>query len=129
MFISFSSFLQYGLIGANDIANMPEHNIEIYLKDKDINVQKQYVNEFLNYENVKRKSAISFTDIEVESFPLSQYTKSTLKYFQNTLEVYHKLSYTHISVMKLDSENYQSLIKANGYQNGDSLFINRLKTC
>lgn len=127
MFISFSSFLQYGLIGANDLANIPDHNIEIYLEDSNLNLQKQYVNEFLNYENVKQKSAISFTDIEVESFPLSYYTKSTLKYFQNTLETYHKLSYTHLLVMKLDSENYQSLIKANGYHNGDSLFINRLK--
>lgn len=127
LFISFSSFLQYGLMGSNDVLGVPDYNIEIYLSDHSEDIVKKYANEILNFEGIKKGTMVTTINSYVTSFHKNNFTNYAISYFEDKISDEIKDEFSSLTVVTLDQNSYESILKEYGYTGNPTLFINRTK--
>lgn len=127
LFVSFSSFLQYGLLGTNDVLSLPEYDIALSLYDRSDAVIKQYTNEILNFEGVKKATAIDFINGYMVPFAKKDFTENAVSYFKEKIEHETKNQYATLNIATLDKNSYEAVLKEYGYTGTPVLFLNRTK--
>ncbi|MCI9233457.1 MAG: ABC transporter permease [Bacilli bacterium] len=122
LFISFSTFVEYGLKTSSGTLNIPDYDISIRLRDPSLYDYEDLINTVRNYEGVQQsisiKSGKKFTtSYQAEDF----FDKQLLDYFNGTIDT------VQFSLISLDEESYVEYLKELGLEEQRPILINQTK--
>lgn len=129
MFVTFSSFIDYIFGSVDDIAGMPDCDIEIYLpKENGLPLENNVdiINSILNHEQVDR-SVIMASSIDITS--TSDFSKiSTNEYNDRFVNANIKENgYTDLNLVMLTNNDFDKYLKDLGYTDKKPILLNIMK--
>lgn len=122
LFISFSTFVEYGMETSSKTLSIPDYDISIHLREPSLYDYQNFITTVKNYEGVKKSISLKngnkfTTSYQVEEF----FNDQMLDYFVDTVDV---ISFT---IIALDEENYQQYLKELGLKEERPILIDKTK--
>ncbi len=120
LFISFSTFVEYGMKTSSDTLSIPDYDIQLIVRDP--STYQNFIDTVQNYEGVEKgifiKEGMKYTN----SYKREElYNSDLMSYFREAEEE------IPITILSLDSENYKSYLKELGLTQEQPILINKTR--
>ena len=121
LFISFSTFVEYGMKTSSDTLEIPDFDIELVVKEP--STYQNFIDTVKNYEGVEKNAVLKYGSKYTTSYKLDElYNEELIDYFSGS-----KTDGISLTIISLDTDNYKSYLKELGLKEEQPILIDKTK--
>lgn len=122
LFVSFSTFVEYGLKTSEDVLRIPDYDIQLSLQYPTEHDYKNFLEMVKNYDGVEKSLVIKYGRKYSTTYGKGIYTDQFLNSYRVTDE-----NYNILNLISLDQKNYAAYLKELGLTEEQPILLNQVQ--
>lgn len=120
LFISFSTFVEYGMKTSSDTLAIPDFDIELMVREP--STYQNFIDTVKNYEGVEERTILKYGTKYTTSYKANELYNSDLEDYLGETE-----DTIALTIISLDNGNYKSYLKELGLKQEQAILIDKTK--